>query len=161
MSLTLLSRSLIIQVVVKFGFDFFKCDPDDITAALQIQPEFVARKGDIRLLPNGHKIERQFNSWTIRSRSQAKDVNAHLRALLARLGNKQAQLCPELRKPHFGVTWKGNYLNAGSGPMYDADVIQGMASWRAGLGHDIYQIDQEHNPPIGKRGLCRIPKLIE
>ncbi len=26
------------------------------------------------------------------------------------------------------------------------------------MWHDIYQVDQEENPPIGKQGLIRIPK---
>lgn len=64
----------------------------------------------------------------------------------------------EFGRPSFSVTWFGNYLYAGSGPYYEADVLRGIASWDAMLWHDIYQVDQEENPPIGKQGLIRIPK---
>jgi hypothetical protein len=43
--------------------------------------------------------------------------------------------------------WEGNYLYAGSGPFYEADVIAGIATLGADLWQDIYQIDEDDAPP--------------
>lgn len=78
--------------------------------------------------------------------------------LLGRIDGKQELCKAEFGQPTFAVMWKGNYLYAGSGPFYDADVIMRIASWRAELIQDIYQVDQEQNDAIGPEQLSRIPE---
>jgi hypothetical protein len=153
-------RSTIIKVSVIFGFDGFACDPDEITASLRISPDGVGRKGSKRRLRNGQETIQPISYWSIVSRSKSKDVNVHIREVLARVAGRQSKVKPEFGCPGVSVTWFGDYLYAGSGPFYEADVIQTMASWKARLWHDIYQIDQADNPSIavGKLRLRRPTK---
>jgi hypothetical protein len=153
MSLSADYRSTIIKVSVTFGFTGFECAPEEIGRALRIKPDGVALKGSKRILPNGRETNNPVSFWSIVSRSKSKDVNVHIRGLLARIAGRQSKLRPEFGRPDVSVTWFGNYLYAGSGPFYEADVIEQIASWGAMLWHDIYQVDQEENPPSGKLGL--------
>jgi len=149
-------ESTIIKVSAGFGFSDFNCDPGAITEVLGVQPDSMSRKGEDFLLPNGKAGVRPFNSWGITSRSESKDVNVHLRELLERLEGKEGSLRADFGAPSFGVIWKGNYLYAGSGPYYEADVLMGIARFGAELWQDIYQVDQEHEG--GGGGFRRIPK---
>ncbi len=99
-------------------------------------------KGEVRRLRNGHIVKNQWNSWGIKSNSDSKDVNVHIRELLDRIMPVRARIREEW-DPSFGVVWKGNYLYAGSGPYYERDVLEGIAMLDAELYHDIYQIDDD------------------
>jgi hypothetical protein len=134
--------STIIKVRAYFGFHQFACDPDEITRALGVAPDEVGRKGEIRAVRGGREIRRLWNDWTIESRSDSKDVNDHIRELLARLGGVSDRIRREFGTPSFSVLWKGNYLYAGSGPFYEVDVIAGIAALGAMLWQDIYQVDE-------------------
>jgi hypothetical protein len=158
MGLSEFYASTILGVSASFGFAGFDGDPDDITRAFGVPPDDVRRKGERRIGRGGREFDTPFNSWTIVSAVQSKDVNEHLRGLLRRVEGKQWAYKTEFRRANFGVTWKCNYLYAGSGPFYEADVIAGIASWQAELFQDIYQVDQEQNDPVGPEGIQRIPK---
>jgi hypothetical protein len=138
--------STIVEVRAYFGFDEFACDPDEITSALGIAPDEVRRKGEIRKLRGGREVRCPSNDWSIQSRSGSKDVNEHIRELFARLSGVSGRIRPEFGTPSFSVLWKGNYLYAGSGPFYEADVIAGIAALGAMLWQDIYQIDEAGAP---------------
>jgi hypothetical protein len=158
MALSDFYESTILKVSASFGFFNFDCDPNLVSAALRVTPDELLRKGEIRATRGGHKLMNRWNSWHVVSRSDSKDVNVHLRELLARVDGCHGLARPEFGRPSLNVTRKGNYLYAGNGPFYEADVIAGIASWAAELWQDIYQIDQEENPPVGPLKLRRIPK---
>jgi hypothetical protein len=144
MALSELYESTIIEVKAYFGFDHYACQPEDISLALGLQPDDVRRAGDRRAIgKKGKQIAVPFNSWSIESHCQSKDVNDHLRELLRKLKNTRSQMKPEFGEPTFSVLWKGSYLYAGSGPFYEADVVQGIAELGASLWQDIYQVNQE------------------
>ena len=48
---------------------------------------------------------------------------------------------------YFDVLWQSTYLYAGTGPLIEADCLAGVAALRAGMGFDIYQIDEEEPAP--------------
>lgn len=135
--------STIIEVKAYFGFDGFDCEPEMITTALGVKPDEIRRKGDVRTLKNGRQIENSKSYWGIESSSDSKDVNVHIRELLERLAGCCDKIQLQFGNPDFSVLWKGNYLYAGSGPFYEADVLQGIAKINGMLWHDIYQIDDE------------------
>jgi hypothetical protein len=62
--------------------------------------------------------------------------------LIHRLAHVAPNYPPELGAPSFSVLWVGNYLYAGSGPFFEADVIAGVARLKASLYQDIYQVDE-------------------
>jgi hypothetical protein len=130
-------------VKAHFGFDSFVCHPDEITRTLGITPDDVRRKGELRLTRNGREFRCPLSAWSIESRSDSKDVNDHFRELFARLAGVVDRMQDEFGQPNFSVLWVGNYLYAGSGPFYDADVIAGIAGFRAMLWQDIYQVDEK------------------
>jgi hypothetical protein len=143
MAISDLHASTIVEVQAHFGFSRFDCHPDEITRALGIAPDDVRRKGELRRSAVGRDFRCPWSVWTIDSRSNSKDVNDHLRELLSRLVGVAERLRSEFGQPNFNVHWVGNYLYAGSGPFYEADVIAGMAGFGAMLWQDIYQVDQE------------------
>jgi hypothetical protein len=149
-------ESTIIRVRVAFGFSGFTCDPDAISRGLGLEPDEVLRRGEEFLLPDGKTDLRPLNSWGMTSQTKSKDVNVHLRELLGRLAARAGAMAPEFGTPFFTVTWKGNYLYAGSGPYYEADVLKGIAELGAELYQEIYQVDQEDD--TGVDGLYRVPK---
>jgi hypothetical protein len=156
MALSEYYESTIIEVKASFGLSDFKCDPSEITQAFRIIPDQITRKGEAHVVRSGKTAYWPNNTWYIESKSDDKDVNVQIRELLKRLSGIPRPLPTHFGEPSFGVVWKGNYLYAGSGPFYEADVIQGIASLDAELYQDIYQIDQEENEPVGPLGLMRI-----
>jgi hypothetical protein len=136
-------ESTIIDVKAAFGFSEFECPLDRITEAMGLEPDSAFEKGETFALPDGKSGERAISHWSISSVTTSQDVNVHLRELLFRLEGKEALLRPEFGTPGFYVTWKGNYLYAGSGPFYEADVLQGIARFGGELWQDIYQVDSE------------------
>ena len=142
MALSELYESTIEEVRAYFGFSEFVCDPQEITDTLEMSPDEVQRKGERRVLRNGHSIDASFHSWSIESECNSKDVNVHLRQLLHRLEGKEA-LIREEWNPSFSILWKGNYLYAGSGPFFERDVLMGIVRCSADLWQDIYQIDRK------------------
>jgi len=136
-------ESTIVGVSASFGFSGYSCDPEEITACLQIKPAEVMIKGEPRTVRGGRTIETFQSSWTIESPSESKDINVHLRQLLSSIPTSQLPFPRKFGPPSFSVSWKGNYLYAGSGPFYESDVLIGIAKLGAMLWHDIYQIDDD------------------
>jgi hypothetical protein len=130
--------STIVKVTAYFGFSQFACDPDEITRHLAIEPDEVDRKGAIRIVIAHRRIEWPFNSWSIASHVESKDVNEHLRELFDRLSRVCHDLPERFGEPSFSIHWKGNNLYSGSGPFFEADVIAGIARLSASLFQDIY-----------------------
>ncbi len=137
-------ESTIVYVRVSFVFSDFDCPPSEVTNTLGIDPDEVIVKGEKRRLRNGKEIINVRNTWTIESTSGSKDVNEHIRQLLDRLASVYGKI-PSEWSPYFDVQWKGNYLYAGSGPFYEADVLVGIAKLGADLFQDIYQVDDEES----------------
>jgi hypothetical protein len=150
--------STILKADASFGFAEFACDPDIITQSLGIAPDEIRRKGEKRTIRGGREWVTPFSSWSICSEGDSKDINEHLRMLLRRIDGKQGLCKVEFGPPAFGVTWKCNYLRAGSGPFYEADVIAGIAEWQGELFQDIYHVDQEGIDPAGPDAQMRVPK---
>ncbi len=150
-------KSTIIEAKASFGYFNFACNPDEITGALGVRPDEIMRKGEEWTTSNGKIRTRPFNSWGITSKSSSKDVNVHIRNILKRLGKKHELVNKKWGKGSFGITWKNNYLYAGTGPFFEADVLQGIARWQAELYQDIYQIDQDEINDVGE-GLRRLAR---
>ena len=158
MSLSEFHASTIVKVEASFGFAEFACMPDEITDRLGITPDGVRTKGEPHPTPLNPEQRVPFSSWHIESSSSSKDINDHLRQLLARLGAAKGPFDPKWGEPSFGVLWKGNYLYAGSGPFYEPDVIAGVAALGAALYQDIYQVDQDDSEIENKSEFRRIQK---
>jgi hypothetical protein len=158
MALSEFYESTIIEAKASFGYSNFECDPDTITRTLGITPDGTMRKEEEHLLATGKIFVRPFNSWYITSRSTSKDVNVHLRELLERLGQRYELVMSEWGSPDFGITWKNNYLYAGTGPFFEPDVLQGIARWKAELYQDIYQVDQDQEEAPGTEQLHRLSR---
>ena len=60
----------------------------------------------------------------------------------------------------FNVLWKGNYLYAGSGPFYEADVVAEVAELDAAIWQGIYQVDQADEELETESEFKRIPKAF-
>jgi len=131
----------IVKVKVSFGFSHFDCSPDEISNALGLTPDHLLVKGEKRMIRSGHEVVNKWNSWSIDSQTDSKDVNEHIRELLERLQAVAKSIRPGW-DPSFNVVWKGNYLYAGSGPFYERDVVAGISALGAELWQDIYQVDE-------------------
>jgi hypothetical protein len=87
--------------------------------------------------------------WAVSSAPavDSKDVNDHLRWLLDRLLPCRAAILPLAvgGETYFDVLWESTYLYAGTGPLLDAVCLAGVAALNAGMGFDIYQVDEK--PP--------------
>ncbi len=121
------------EVKVSFGYTDFEEDPDEITAALGLEPSEVRRAGEVLELPGQRDFRVPFNSWSIVAGSSSKDVNEQLRELLARL-LPNADAVRRFADPGFGVLWKGG----SNGPFYEPDALEGIARLGATLYQDIY-----------------------
>jgi hypothetical protein len=135
-----LHASTIVEVRASFVLSGFREPPDQITHALGLQPDSTTIRGSNRQVNHIHVPFRE-NSWSILSRSLSKDVNEQIRDLLTRLSGKDLIIRPEWN-PAFDILWKGNYLHAGSGPYYEAEVLAGMTKFGAALVQDIYHINE-------------------
>ena len=131
MALTPDEEATIEHVTVFFSISGFDEDPDEITSLLDLAPDQVARRSDA----SGEDE----NWWLLRSRLRSKDVNDHLRGLLGRMRGKADRVRAEWR-PSFSVLWRGRDLVTGGGPVYDRDVVAGIAELGAELVQDIYQL---------------------
>ena len=136
-------ESMIAEASASFGFSGFSCDPDGITAALGIPPDDLMRKGQERTVgARGRIITNPLNSWSISSSGNSKDVNDHLRELLERLAGKRSLLDPAFGEPCFGIMWKASFLQQGTGPYYEPDVLHGIALLGATLYQELIAVDE-------------------
>lgn len=90
-----------------------------------------------------------------------KDINEHLKVLLDQLLPKRAAILGFAARgeSYVDVVWKSTYLYAGTGPLIDAQYLKGITDLGAGIGFDIYQIDEDEDdanqqihPIAGKPG---------
>jgi hypothetical protein len=85
-------------------------------------------------------------SWYLSSEGavDSKDINDHFHYVLERLlpGRDYFAQVPN-GETYFDVLWKSSYLYAGTGPLIDAASIAGIAALGAGVGFDIYQVDED------------------
>jgi hypothetical protein len=91
-------------------------------------------------MPNGAVFVVPSSSWSIESRSASKDVNDHLRELFARLQGAHTHILPQWGVPSFGVLYRATHLGSGNGPFFEADVVEGVALFKAELWQDIYAL---------------------
>ena len=135
-------ESMISETSASFGFSGFACDPDKITAALGIRPDEIVRKGEKRIGAGGRTITNPLNCWSISSSSTSKDVNDHLRELLAKLASKEHLLETAFGEPGFGIVWKASFLHQATGPYYEPDVLHGIAALGATLYQEIFEVPE-------------------
>ena len=75
------------------------------------------------------------------------DINEHLKVLLDVLLPKREIILEFATggETYFGVIWKSTYLYAGTGPLIEAQYLRGITELGAGIGFDIYQVDEEED----------------
>jgi Domain of unknown function (DUF4279) len=147
MSLSPLHESHIRRVAVSFVLSSPDLEPEAVSAELDLRADASARRGDTRWNVAGQVLGPQEQGWWqlgTAGRVQSKDVNEHFRHLLGLLIPRQdaiARIVPG-GEAYFDVLWESTYLYAGTGPVLSCDVIAGVAALEAGIGFDIYQIDE-------------------
>ncbi len=130
-------------------------DPDTVTAALRISPHSCARKGDEQRAPRGQLLGHHRQGWwrldstpLLKVNGDAeKDINEHLKVLLAKLLPKRTAILDFAARgeSYVDVVWRSTYLYAGTGPLIEAQYLKGVTDLGAGIGFDIYQIDEEED----------------
>jgi hypothetical protein len=138
------------KVRVSFWFEAPDLDPGEVTKALGLNPTHAGRRGDVRRNAAGNVLGSHEQGWWSFSSEGAvdsKDINEHVAYLQARLQVSRetlAQIAPDART-YFDVVWKSTSLYSGTGPLMDADSIAGVAALGAGIGFDIYQVDENED----------------
>ena len=51
------------------------------------------------------------------------------------------RMLPQSGVPSFDILYKATHLHHGNGPFFEADVIEGIALFKAELWQDIYALD--------------------
>ncbi len=145
--------SHITKVNVAFIISGPKVEPKDLSALFNTLPDRFARKGDERRNAKGNVIGLEEHGWwridsTPRLKVTGiheKNINEHLAVLLSILLPHRARLneLSEGGETYFDVLWKSTYLYAGTGPLIEAQYLRGIADLKAGIGFDIYQVDDD------------------
>jgi len=138
----------------RVGVDFYVAspalNPSEVTAALGIQPDKFASRGDERRNPAGGLLSPyQEGFWLLSSKGkvqgalEAKDIDEHLMFLLKLLLPHRESILgfAEGGETSFGVLWESSYLYAGTGPVISRECIAGIAQLGADIGFDIYQME--------------------
>lgn len=125
-------------------------DPLEITKCLNIQADASAKKGDIIInpfnakAPPGYHREGQFSIFS-EGKVFSKDINDHFIYLLKILLPVSEQILEFVKDGYetfFDVHWESTYLYAGTGPLIDKRCMMGVGLLQAGMGFDIYQINE-------------------
>ncbi|HYP26437.1 MAG TPA: DUF4279 domain-containing protein [Blastocatellia bacterium] len=148
MAISDLHASHIKRVEVNFGIFGQGLNPGEVTQAIGIQPDGSGLSGDDKTNYLGQVIGTHPEGFWIlstESKVKSKDINDHLRYLLTQLLPHRAAV---LRFAHggetyFDIVWGSTYLYAGTGPVIERDCLRGVAELEAGMGFDIYQIEEE------------------
>ena len=149
MAISDLHASHIRRVRVTVSVSAPELDPEEVTRRIGLTPNQSNRRGEERRHPRsgvtlGHYLE---GCWALSSTPavDSKDVNDHLRWLLDRLLPCRAAILPLAvgGETYFDVLWESTYLYAGTGPLLDAEGLVGVAALSAGMGFDIYQVDEK------------------
>jgi hypothetical protein len=141
------------KVNVGFIISGPKVKPEQLSALINTLPDRSARKGDERRNAKGQILGYEKNGWwridsmprLKVSGIRKKDINEHLKVLLDILLPHRERLnkLSEGGETFFDVVWKSSYLYAGTGPLIEARYLEGVADLKAGIGFDIYQVDED------------------
>lgn len=135
-------------VHVRFCLEAPSLDSAAVTDATGIAPTSLGKAGDPRTNRIGTMLGTHEQGWwqfSTKDMVDSKDINEHMRYLLAQV-LPHSQVIRDLAssgEAFFDVLWESTCLYAGTGPVLDADVVDGMAALGAGIGFDIYQIDED------------------
>ena len=149
MTLNPLHEEHIRGVAVTFSVASPDLDPAAVTAATGLEPDDAAYRGGERRNKAGALLNPASEGrWVLGTRGKvaSRDIRDHFHYLHERLLPHATALKTFARggETFFGVVWKSTYLYAGTGPLLDADSIAGIAALGAGMGFDIYQVDEGH-----------------
>jgi hypothetical protein len=154
MSINELHASHIGRIGVDFYLESPTLAPSEVTAALGLQPDKFASRGDARRNYVGTLLSpHQKGFWSLSSKGKvqgdlhSKDINEHLMFLLKLLLPHRENILrfAKAGETFFDVLWESSYLYAGTGPVISRECIEGIAQLSAGIGFDIYQIDGVEN----------------
>jgi len=130
MAISELHASHIRRVKVGFVASGMDLKPSALTAAAGVSPDKAARRGDVRRNAAGAVVGEECEGWwRVDSvpHVASKDINEHFTNC----------------ETYFDVLWESTYLYAGTGPVLSSRSCSGIGSLHAGLGFDIYQIDED------------------
>lgn len=138
------------QVKVAYVLSGPHLDPDAVTRAVGVRPDYEHHVGDERRNVGGCVLGVHADgAWRLEARVAGdeltrKDVDAHVRSLLAILRPHAPVLraWAEQGEALFDVMWQSSNLAAGTGPVFAPDCVQGIAELGAALGLDVYVIDE-------------------
>jgi hypothetical protein len=144
MAINELHASHIRRVEVGFVISGPELDPETVTKTLGLQPDLTAKRGDTK--PNSLSRETE-GFWRLDTRNKvpSKDINDHIHYLLALLLPRRDEILELAQEGEtfLDVLWQSTYLYAGTGPVIASDCLQGIAQLQAGIGFDIYQVDED------------------
>src|SRR6185437_748964 len=148
MTLNPLHEEHIRGVAVTFSVSAPDLDPAAVSAATGLHPDDTAYAGGERRNKAGALLGPATEGrWVLGTRGKvpSKDIRDHFHYLHERLLPHAAALKTFARggETFFGVVWKSTYLYAGAGPLLDAASLAGVAALGAGMGFDIYQVDED------------------
>lgn len=144
MAISELHASHIRRVKVGFVVSGEDLVPSEITDLLGVSPSHAANRGDPKINAAGNVFGSEPEGWwRIDSVPgvDSKDINNHLELLLGIVLPHAAAL--EEHESFFDVLWESTYLYAGTGPVLSARACSGIGRLGAGLGFDIYQLDED------------------
>lgn len=143
------------QVHIEFVIESPKLDPKMVTERIGLSPSGTGRKGEQRRNFKGDVVGVEENGWwqlSTKGIVASKDINDHFHFLLDRLLPHRESVLKfaEGGETYFGVRWESTYLYAGTGPLIDSKSISGVAALVAGMGFDIYQIDEPQDESVSE-----------
>jgi hypothetical protein len=140
------------EVEVSFYLIGPDLDPEAVTMRLGLRPNESGRRGEARLSKqSGRELGRHREGhWGLGSlpHLNSKDVNDHFQWILAQILPHREAVLDLARggESFFNVRWESIYLYAGTGPLIDAECLAGVVALGAGMGFDIYQVDEPDEP---------------
>lgn len=154
MSINELHASHIGRVGVDFYMASPSLNPSEVTAALGIQPDKFASRGDERRNYGGSLLSpHEEGFWLLSSKGkvqgelESKDIDEHFMFLLKQLLPHRESILrfAEGGETSFGVLWESSYLYAGTGPIISRECIAGIAQLGADIGFDIYELEAKED----------------
>lgn len=147
MSISEFHASHIGRVKVAFSISGPNINPQKVTEALGIQPDSSVSCGDDHRNFKGELIEiHSEDFWQIDTKDKvnSKDINDHFHYLLSKLLSHTEAILKFAQdgETYFDILWESSYLYAGTGPVISRENLQGISQLQAGMGFDIYQIEQ-------------------
>src|SRR5689334_12854414 len=136
------------RVHVEFILSKSDLDPNEVSLALKIKPTRSARRGDERRNPRGTQLLPHKEGWwelSSEGKVASRDINKHFEYLLKRLLPHRETISSFAQggETYFDVLWETAYFHGGNGPLLSNQSIKGMAELNAGIGFDIYKVDED------------------